>query len=577
MNTLYYGDNLPVLRQYVPDESVDLIYLDPPFNSNRSYNVLYREESGTEADAQITAFDDTWHWGDAADSTYRELLTEGSPALAGIIGALYQAIGENQMMAYLVMMAARLAELHRVLKPTGSLYLHCDPSASHYLKVLLDAVFGAQGFVNEVVWKRTFAHGNVGRNYGNVTDSLLFYAKTDQYTWNQPYLELTAEETEAKYPNVDPDGRRWQSVTLRNPGVRPNLHFPYTASNGVTYQPHPNGWSCNQERLERYDREGRLHFPAKPAGALRLRMYADESSGERAQNLWDDIPPIAANAKERLGYPTQKPVALLERIIATSSNAGDLVLDPFCGCGTTIHAAQQLGRRWIGVDITHLSIALLKNRLDDAFGLMAGKDYLVVGEPVDLASARQLADDDRYQFQWWALSLVRARPFGAAASAAAGGPRAGKKGADQGKDGVITFLDDTSGQAKRALVQVKSGHVTREHIGSLRGTVEREKAQMGVFITLEDPTRPMQTEALAAGYYHSPGWNRDYPRLQIVTIRELLAGAELRLPPSVTTFRQAAKATRKAGEAQGNLFEQAASGHSLAADSAVDDESPEGA
>jgi site-specific DNA-methyltransferase (adenine-specific) len=413
-NTLFYGDNLDILREHFDAECVDLVYLDPPFNSSRSYNVLFKDESGRESEAQITVFEDTWHWTPATEKTYQDLVTLGDVRVSAMMSALRQSIGVNQMMAYLVMMAARLVELHRVLKPTGSLYLHCDPTASHYIKILLDAIFEPQNYRNEITWKRTFAHGNVGRNYGSIADVIFFYTKSDQYVWNQPFATLLEEEMANKYPYTDPDGRRWQSVTLRNPGVRPNLHFPFTASNGITYYPHPNGWSCNLERLQQYDRENRLHFPSRPNGALRLKMYADESQGERLQNIWNDIPPIGAQAQERLGYPTQKPVALLERIIKASSNEGDVVLDPFCGCGTAIVAAQKLGRRWIGIDITHLSIALQKYRLQDSFGLIEKQDYVVKGEPEDLHDAQQLAHDDRYQFQWWALSLVKARPVGSA-------------------------------------------------------------------------------------------------------------------------------------------------------------------
>jgi site-specific DNA-methyltransferase (adenine-specific) len=268
-NKLYYGDNLDVLRARVCDESVDLIYLDPPFNSNASYNILFKSPTGAGADASIEAFDDTWSWGPAASAALMDITESGNHALHVLMQAMRTAIGENAMMAYLAMMAVRLVELHRVLKPTGSLYLHCDPTASHYLKLVLDAVFGAQNFRTEIVWKRTFAHGNVGRTYGDVTDSIFFYSKTTSYVWNQPFRQVADERIAVKYPKADPDGRHWQSVTLRNPGLRPNLHYPYTASNGVTYQPHPNGWSCNIERMRKYDREGRLHFPVQANGALR--------------------------------------------------------------------------------------------------------------------------------------------------------------------------------------------------------------------------------------------------------------------------------------------------------------------
>ncbi|MCI0476521.1 MAG: restriction endonuclease, partial [Anaerolineales bacterium] len=239
---------------------------------------------------------------------------------------------------------------------------------------------------------------------------------------------------------------------------------------------------------------------------------------------------------ERLGYPTQKPLALLERIIAASSNEGDIVLDPFCGCGTAVAAAQKLKRKWIGIDVTHLSIALQKNRLKDMFDLKPGKDYSVIGEPQDLGSARQLAHDNRYQFQWWALSLVQARPLGSPSPATT---REGKKGADRGIDGVITFIDDPRAKPKRALVQVKSGHTKSGDIRDLRGAVEREDAAAGIFITLEAATREMEKEAIAAGFYHSALVQRDFPRLQILTIDELLNGAEPKLPIVRGTFKQA--------------------------------------
>ncbi len=546
-NTLFYGDNLPILREHIPDESIDLVYLDPPFNSNRSYNVLFKEEGGKDSEAQIAAFDDSWHWDKSASFTYYEIIQNAPANVANMIGALHSFIGENQMLAYLVMMASRLVELRRVIKPTGSIYLHCDPTASHYLKILMDTIFGPNNYRNEIIWKRTFAHGNVGRNFGSITDIIFWYTKTDQYAWNQNYCSLTEEEIQKKYPNTDPDGRRWQSVTLRNPGPRPNLHFPFTASNGITYQPHPNGWSCNLDRLQKYDKEKRLHFPSKTNGALRLKMYADESLGEKLQNIWDDISPIGAQAAERLGYPTQKPEALLERVIQTCSNPGDWVLDPFCGCGTAVTAAQKLNRHWIGIDITHLAITLQKYRLKDAFSIEAKKEYDVIGEPTDLQSAQQLAGDDRYQFQWWALSLVGAKPLGGAQDS-----KKGKKGSDRGIDGAINFIEDSKGNSKTILVQVKSGKVKSGDIRDLHGAVDRENAPIGVFITLEPPTKEMEKEALSAGYYTSELWQKDYPKIQLLTIEQLLNGAQVEMPPSSGTFKKAERVKKNQGT-QGQL------------------------
>lgn len=529
MNLLYYGDNLDVLRRHVKDESVDLIYLDPPFNSNQDYNVLFAEKDGTRAASQFKAFEDTWEWNMESVRVFEELVESGG-RVSDVMQAFKRFLGTNDMLAYLTMMAPRLVELRKKLKPTGTIYLHCDPTASHYLKLLMDAVFEPVRFLNEITWKRTHSHGNVGRNFGSICDVLLVYTKEQSYTWNQQYTAFPAEYVIATFKHQDPDGRRWQSVTLRNPGMRPNLHFPYTASNGVTYQPHPNGWSCDIVRLRKYDSEKRLHFPTNPEGALRLKMYIDESSGIKLQNIWDDIPAIGSQAKERLGYPTQKPESLLERIVKTSSSEGDVVLDPFCGCGTAIAVAQRLNRNWIGIDVTHLAIGLIKSRLRDAFGDEVAKTYKVIGEPTTVQDAEPLAKEDPYQFQWWALGLVGARRSEE------------KKGSDQGIDGRLYFHDEQQGgKTKQIILSVKSGNVSVPFIRDLRGVIDREKAEIGVLIALQDATKPMRIEAASAGFYKSP-WG-SHPRLQILTIAELLEGKGIDYPhPTNVTFKRAPKA-----------------------------------
>jgi len=544
VNSLYYGDNLTILRQYIASESIDLIYLDPPFNSNRNYNVLFKEESGKEAQAQITAFEDTWHWNQLAEKTYQDLVTDGSPRLSSLISALRQAIGTNQMMAYLVMMAVRLEELYRVLKPTGSLYLHCDPTASHYLKIILDSIFGPQYFRNEIIWKRANAH-NDPKRYGRISDTILYYGKTDNPIWNSQYTPYREKYYESHY-KIDEVGRYYRTVPLDAPrhGVgTPTLIYEWHGK----WPAASRTWAVRREIMEDYEQRGLLRYTK--TGTPTLLQYADDMPGVPLQNIWNDIPPVNPQAAERLGYPTQKPVALLERIVQASSNPGDLVLDPFCGCGTTIAAAQNLSRRWIGIDITHLSIALQKYRLGDAFGLQAGKDYQVIGEPEDLGSAIQLSTEDRYQFQWWALSLIKARPLGE------GRVREGKKGSDRGIDGVISFIDEANGKAKKILVQVKSGKVKSGDIRDLRGAIDREGAAMGVFVTLEEPTREMITEATSAGFYQSPGWRKDYPKLQIYSIEQLLAGSEIKMPPATTTFKVAKKSLTDYGEEQQDLFD----------------------
>lgn len=475
-NTLFYGDNLLILRDYVPDESVDLIYLDPPFNSNRNYNVLFKDESGTDSESQIVAFEDTWHWGAAAAHEFDELVTNSSPAVSDMISALRGFIGTNQMMAYLVMMTARLVELHRVLKPTGSLYLHCDPTASHYLKIVLDTIFGMDHFLNEIVWHYT-GGGRSKTYFSHKHDIIFWYRKGSKWTFNPDLIRVPYKET-SNY-----------------------------AKGGIT------------------GKSGKIYLP-NPDGTV-------------PDDTWD-IPIINPLSNERLGYPTQKPLALLERIIQASSNEGDIVLDPFAGCGTTIAAAEKLNRRWIGIDITHLSIALLKYRLKAMYPEIK---FSVIGEPEDMGAARQLASDDRYQFQWWALSLVRARPLGGDA-----GSKQGKKGSDKGIDGVINFIDDTSGKPKKVIVQVKSGNVKSGDIRDLVGTLDREKAAIGVFITLEPASRDMTSEAASAGFYHSTGWNQKFPRLQILTIADLLAGQTIAMPPSFGTFKQAQRVERDSND-----------------------------
>lgn len=525
-NTLFYGDNLEILRQYIPDASVDLIYLDPPFNSNRSYNVLFKDESGKESEAQITAFDDTWHWNMAAEQTYKELVTQAPERVGAMIGALRQFIGANQMMAYLVMMAARLVELRRVLKPSGSLYLHCDPTASHYLKIVLDTIFGGENFLNEIIWQRTAVKGDVRRKFGAVHDIILVYTKSQEYVYNVIY-SLPDVEYHERFRYDDNDGRGpYQSAPLDSPNPRPNLTYEYKG-----YPPPPKGWRVSLEVMKQLDADGRLIFPPTLNGRIRRKVYLNEQGGPKIADVWTDITPLQGASAERLGYPTQKPLSLLERIILSSSNPGDLVLDPFCGCGTSIAAAQKLGRRWVGIDITHLSIALQKYRLKDMFPDAA---FTVIGEPEDVGAARQLAQDDRYQFQWWALSLVKAKPLG-------GDDKSGKKGSDKGIDGSINFIDDASGKPKRVLVQVKSGKVKSGDVRDLRGVVEREQAAIGVFISLEPATSEMTKEAATAGFYHSPGWHQDYPRIQILTIAELLAGTGIKMPPAYGTFKQAQK------------------------------------
>ena len=539
-NTLYFGDNLPILRA-MPANSVDLIYLDPPFNSSRSYNVLFKNESGISSDAQITAFDDTWHWGPSAEQAYLDILQANPGTVDDLLAALRTIIGENQMLAYLVMMAARLVEMHRVLKPTGSLYLHCDPTASHYLKIVLDTVFSPLNFRNEIIWRRTNAHSDANTKFADIADIILFYAKSKDANFTPQFGEHDPKYIENFYRFDDMDGRgRYSLGDMASPNPRPNMMYEWMGF------PFPKkGWRYQRETMQKLHDEGRIWYPRLPNGDLdklkrpRVKKYLAEQRGTLFPNIWLDIQQLQDASSERLGYPTQKPIALLERIIQASSNPGDIVMDPFCGCGTAIAAAEKLGRQWIGIDITYLSINLIENRMKAMF---PGIQFEVVGKPKDLGSARDLAQRDRYQFQWWALSVIGAKPLG---GAELGG--AGKKGSDKGIDGVINYIDSAKQELKRVLVQVKSGHVNSGTVRDLIGVLNNEHAEIGVLITLDPPTRDMIIAASTAGYYKSEFWQKSFPRLQILTIDHILDGAAVQMPPETGTFITAQRVKENEG------------------------------
>jgi site-specific DNA-methyltransferase (adenine-specific) len=545
-NQLFFGDNLEILRSgRIPVGSVDLIYLDPPFNSNATYNILFAEKGGEKSAAQITAFEDTWHWGPEAMAAYDDAMKLGVPRLADLLQALRAFLGGNDMMAYLTMMAVRLVELHRVLKPTGSMYLHCDPTASHYIKLLLDAIFGVANYRNEIIWKRSHAHSSAKR-YGPNHDVIFYYTKTSNYLWNTVFQSYDESYIQQHYRHVDEQGRRYKHENPTGAGIRKGLTGqPWRGIDPTEKQRH---WIRPPEKLERLDREGKIYWPQKKGAWPYIKAYLDEMKGIPAQEIWTDIDVINMMAKERLGYPTQKPEALLERIINASSNEGDVVLDPFCGCGTTVTVAERLKRRWLGIDITHLAITLIKKRLHDSFPAEELAPYEVIGEPADARGAEALAMENRHQFEWWALGLVDAFPA-----------QDKKKGADRGVDGVIYFKDDAGGAHKKIVVQVKSGAVGSPQIRDLKGVLEREQAAIGALITLKPPTKAMREEAAAADFYvwEGPPVQR-FPRLQILTIAELFAGKKLEYPwwAPPETFKKAAR--RRKGpsdqERQGELL-----------------------
>jgi DNA modification methylase len=560
MGTLYYGDNLDILRRYLKDESVDLVYLDPPFNSAQNYNAFFQEKDGTAAASQIRAFEDTWTWNQESQRVYEELILQPGK-VSEVMQAFKTFLGTNDMMAYLAMMCPRLVELRRVLKPTGSLYLHCDPTASHYLKILCDAILGKDNFRNEIIWKRSNPKSLISVNFATCTDTILRFTKTDKYTYHQPYEEHDPDYVESAYKYTDKNGR-YRLLPLLNPNDnRPNLTYEFLGVKRV--------WRWTKERMQKAYEDG-VVVQLKPGAVPQYKKYLADSKGRTVTNCWTDIPQAAGN--EALGYPTQKPIALLERILEASTNPGDVVLDPFCGCGTTIDAAEKLGRDWIGIDVTQLAISLIKNRLQDTYGRRMKfesssrrepapssppeKDQSgltpaatekgisivrIIGEPTTPNEAAQLAEDDKYQFQWWALGLVGARPVEQ------------KKGADHGIDGKILFRDDlTVAKPEQIIIQVKGGKTGVKDVRDLRGVLDREKAAIGLLISLQPATSPMEAEAASAGFYEHKMNKQKYPRLQLRTVKELMDGKTIERPSNVAavdeTFKKAPKTKAKGDE-----------------------------
>lgn len=535
-NTLYYGDNLDVLRDRIATESVDLIYLDPPFNSNRSYNVLFKAHGGDESQAQIEAFDDSWHWSQQAEAQYAALVAGGAPIkVAEAIEAMHDLLGPNDVLAYLVMMTARLVELRRVLKPTGSLYLHCDPTASHYLKVLLDSVFGPEQFRNEIVWRRTIAKGGQMGQLPANHDVILSYARASTPTWNEIRIQYDLDDlddkTLSKYKYRDPDGRLYRLDNLLHPeqGRRPNLDYELM---GVR-----RTWRWAKDRMREAVAAG-LVVQTGPGRVPQQKRYLDEQKGRLVGDVWIDINPLNSQARERLGYPTQKPLALLERIIESSSNAGDVVLDPFCGCGTTVDAAQKLGRKWIGIDLTYLSVDLIRKRLRHTYGDDIESTYEIHGIPTDAQGAEALFQENPFDFERWAVSLVDGQPNE-------------KQVGDKGIDGRIRFHADKD-KIGTVVVSVKGGkQVAPTMMRDLVGTVQDHKADMGLLIMLSTPTKGMTDVADHSGSYQVPLTGATYPKLQIVTIAELLAGRHPNIPTAILPY---IKASPKAGSEPISLF-----------------------
>lgn len=524
----FYGDNLDVLREHIADESVDLIYLDPPFNSNASYNILFKAPDGAGADASIQAFDDTWSWGPTADDALLDITRSGNHALHSLMQAMRASIGTNAMMAYLAMMAVRLVELHRVLTPTGSLYLHCDPTANHYLKLVMDAVFGPEHFGNEIIWQRQNAKGLAFTRFARNHDVILRYTKSNDWTWNPQHTAHDEEYLEKFYRFSDPDGRRYRLGDLTNPNKdRPNLTYEFL---GVT-----RVWRWTRARMrDAYDRG--IVVQTKPGAVPQLKRYLDEQEGNPIGDVWNDIRPVQAQAQERLGYPTQKPRALLERIISASPNPGDVVLDPFCGCGTAVDVAQKLGRRWIGIDVTHLAIGLIEKRLREGYGDAAS--FETIGVPRDLASAQRLAAEDPHQFQAWITLKLGGWPW-----------MGGKKGGDRGVDGYFYYVA-AGGKTQTGVISVKAGQtINPGMLRDLSGVMQRDEHKLGIFVCASRPTRGIVQEAASHGLVETE-FGR-FPALQIFTLEDLFDGRAPLLPPLVSPNRRAARVETRVSHQSG--------------------------
>jgi site-specific DNA-methyltransferase (adenine-specific) len=528
-NYLYYGDNLTIMKTHIPPNSVNLIYLDPPFNSQRNYNLIYRQLTGQPVPEQEEAFCDAWELDPEKiemikrmPRIYEEYDVDNE--LARFWDAWIKALRNTQprLLAYLLYMTIRLFEMRRILHPLGSIYLHCDPHVSHYMKVMMDGVFGHDNFRNEIVWKRrygTFSNVHESKKFGSCTDTILFYTKTKnakfhpQYSFSDPKYKEYVKRT---FKHIDGNGRRYRIADLANPAPRPNLMYEYKG-----YKPPKNGWAISFKKMEQWDKEGRLYFPKNPNGRIQRKRFYDELKGKPVQSLWDDIQMISSQSSERLGYPTQKPIELLRRMIAASTNEGDVVFDPFCGCGTAVYAAHLLNRKWIGCDIAILAVQLVQEVLLKRYGLQEGKHYRVDGIPGSVEAAHKLFNDDPRQFQHWAVE--KACGFASA-----------KYSGDRGIDGRIYF--ETQDGLKNMVLSVKGGKSpTPVWMRELSGVVQQEEdAEMGGLICLEPPTKGMLEVVAKGGIYSYQG--KDYHCLQIRTVQDLLDGKGFDTPSMVRTL-----------------------------------------
>lgn len=507
MNKLWYGDNLTIM-QGMRMHSVDLIYLDPPFKSDTNYNLLYKNMTGKPVPEQAEAFFDTW----TLDAVKLEV-ARTMPVLMrekGVDDYYVQfwrmwmdALRHTQpeLMAYLIYMVQRLLYMKSILRPTGSIYLHCDPTASHYIKIMMDAIFGHRNFQNEIIWKRTSAH-NSARRWGPVHDVILFYTASDKFTWNKSFQPYDPGYIKTRFKRGEE--RPWKDADLTGSGVRHGETGEIWRGFDVTAK--GRHWAYPPSELDRMDEAGEIYWPKKAGGWPRKKVFLDTTSGVPIQDVWTDIHPINSQAQDRLGYPTQKPVPLLDRIILASTNPGDVVFDPFCGCGTTIYSAIKNQRKWLGCDIAILSVKLIREQLaSDKYRLVEGHDFVVDGIPNSVDSAQMLFSRDPFQFQHWLVERVGGFPMQ-------------KKVADRGIDGRIYF--ETRSGLNEVILSVKGGKLRPTDVRDLRGVLERESSAMAGFLSLHEPTKNMRTEAAAAGMYEYNGIQ--YPRMQLLSVREIL-------------------------------------------------------
>lgn len=522
MNKLYYGDNLTIMQQ-LPKYSVDLIYLDPPFNSKKNYNILYKNMTGMPVPEQVEAFCDTWELDAEKEERAKEM-----PMLLMKYGVedyyvdfwriWINALRRTQphLLAYLIYMVERLIHMKVLLKPTGSIYLHCDPTASHYIKIMMDGIFGHANFQNEIIWKRTSAHSSAKR-WGPVHDILLFYTASARYTWNKVYQAYDESYVNNFYRFKEEDGRRFRAGDLTGAGIR----HGESGKEWRGHDPTSKGrhWAIPRQipgisnipksplaALDFLDSKGRILWPEKQGGVPQFKRYLDDMDGVQIQDVIDDVMPISSQGKERLGYPTQKPIALLRRIIEASSSPGDTVFDPFCGCGTTIYAAHSAGRNWIGCDIAILPIRLVQRQLEKEYRLVEGTHFEIRGVPVSVEQAEVLFKEDPYQFQHWLVEKV-------------GGFPTQRRSGDQGVDGRLYF--ETMDGLHEMVLSVKGGAIRPTDIRDLRGVLDREpNAKMAGFLSLRRPTKAMQMEASSAGSYIYQ--RHKYDKIQFLTVADIL-------------------------------------------------------